>query len=613
MGFGDFLKKLVGGERKGPWSELSGDDLDRVWSSHATLSARACMQLRDEYVARERVFPFAEGGGLTTPLLPGLGDLLARESLLVYLKRLDPHARPADTVIPYAAGALVECGDGEYAHFSLPVWVPGVAHEPPRVPGGGRIVETVAHDDPRGELEIGRLAVTRLEAGAGVWEVVDDHEELRILIGPSIPIPLLGGEEMATDVIGGLRSPATEEDVEQLEALEWDLEDLVAIDRVIYLPDVADTCGVGALVQAEGLRLRTAAIGSVLPASAEVHSALAGVLSGDTAALEADLAAWEPEDLPARVAELLAWLLSSENATGFDRAIAAVEATDRPEVPPNLLLFFRGAARQLAGDAAGGAGLFADAVGGDEPNGYALAEIAVATYRAGDRERASELAATAAERAQGEDVIAANHALTVWMGGARERAFDIVQETQVATRGWLGPLVDATVHEGEPAVDGFGLFSPVGFRFGPLLTAAALLRGGDDAAGERLLRRCLALEPNRPAAVGLLCLHLVATDRQGEALALCDEVVGRIPYFHSLRLLRAWLAMQAERYDSVEEDLLHVLSSAPDHIEARVSLIFCRLARGDKKGAAEQASALYHEGADMALADAVRVLVARKR
>ncbi|MGM0577930.1 MAG: tetratricopeptide repeat protein [Myxococcota bacterium] len=611
MGIGDLVRKLFSQDPKpSPWADVGDEDLDRLWRSRQTLSRKGVLQLRDAFVERERPFPFADVGSPYAPAVPDLDAVLEREDLLDVLRRHDPHVRPGGPVRVGPSGALIACGDGEVLRVHLPPWRTDSSSTPLAPHDGDRLAAEVGLDGagepskaPQGDLdegvEVGRLQVRRLQRDPDVLEVIGEEEGLRVLLGVAVPVAHLPGPPAATHVVGAFRLPTTDDDVAALQESGWDAPEVLGVDRVALLQEAAGTSGAATSLFAVDLHLPCHAHGRGVPVGAAAQPTLDAALRGAWDEVEAAMADLDDDAVREIVHHLVVDGGPSELDALLDRAEAVRGTSSR-------LSTWRGLTEELRGDVDAARSHYRKAADADPPSPGAVGQLAYLDAAAGDLDAARRRAEEAAEAADADAAAQANLALAAWLAGDGEGAVAVVQATQLPAGSWLGNLLDDTIHEGDPQRDGFGLLSLAGYHHGPYRAALDHLRAGGFEEGERLLRRCLELEPRHPAALGSLALHLQRVGRGDEAVALCDDALDRMPRYPHLRAIRAGLHMDAGRTEQAAVDWRDALEAAPDQIDWRLNLVlaFLRLDRPD--AASAEVDALAAHGADMALVSDLR-------
>ncbi|MFT7625126.1 MAG: putative Zn-dependent protease, partial [Myxococcota bacterium] len=149
-------------------------------------------------------------------------------------------------------------------------------------------------------------------------------------------------------------------------------------------------------------------------------------------------------------------------------------------------------------------------------------------------------------------------------------------------------------------------FDPTAYFHSPIGPALYCLRAGDFANAEQLLKRCLELVPNHPAANGHLALHLIRSGRGADARAHCDAVLETMPHAYWVRAVRAGLSFEGGAFADAATDLNQCLTSVPDHFEWRLNRLTALLSAGDIEGAKAEAAEIYSQGADLTLNETVQ-------
>ncbi len=654
MGIGDFFKRLLSSEpAPGPWSGIDDDDLDYLWRARRSLSAGGVNTLRDEFVKRDRWFPLSEVATPYSPRVSGLDDLFRNEGLASYLSSLDPHVRAPGPVRPFRSGALVESGPGHFVAFLFPVWSadPGALGPPVLAPEetvdavivigehAGRLATNALRDAMRAtgaplyvigtadvegqplpeELTVGTLEIAHTSESPIVVEATDD-EGTRVLLGATVPLADVIGPTVASDVVGGIlpaaKPEAPAEDAESDEAdegqegeaeaeaetteIEWSGEKALDVDAVVLLGDIAGGPGTLTVDTAFELGVPQMTLGHGAVVGADAQPLVTALRAGDAEAVDTALTGVTADTVFEAAA------VAVVDGAGLPLLLDRVAEVEIADLEAGWLTHYRGYAAQLDGDMAAARTHYEAAAEGETPYGQSVCQLAWLDAVEGNTERSWERAAKGAELVETNALAAANHVLALWLSGQRDAAIAAFQATQTASGTWLGALLDTSVHIGDGGKTGFGFFDPTGYRHAPILDALGYLRAGDFAEGERLLRRCIELAPNHPAANGHLALHLAWSDRETDALAHCDAVLARMSHFAFVRSMRAGLRALAGDHDGAVTDLAQCLESAPDHIEWRLNAIKSLVAAGRVQDALVQADEAQGQGMDMTLTDMVR-------
>ena len=227
-------------------------------------------------------------------------------------------------------------------------------------------------------------------------------------------------------------------------------------------------------------------------------------------------------------------------------------------------------------------------------------QLALLMAEEGNWEGALEHASTGSEARPGDPISSANHAIAAWRNGRRDEAQEVMQETQLASRSWLGAMLDAMI-EAEPGDQGCGLLSVAGTHLGPYASALEALRAGCFDEGERLLRRCLVLAPDHPGAQGQLALHLAANERYDEALALCEASLKALPHHVYMLAIYGWLLLTTSRFDEAVTAYTRAVALSGDHGDWWINLFLGQLAQGDRSAAEATLSTLEGQVRDMDL------------
>lgn len=209
--------------------------------------------------------------------------------------------------------------------------------------------------------------------------------------------------------------------------------------------------------------------------------------------------------------------------------------------------------------------------------------------------------------AEDEDpILQANRAFALWRSGDREAAVDLLQESEIPTRSWLGGLVLTTVHEGDPAAADPGDLSRERYHAAPFETGLEALAAGDFERGEALLREALRAEPLHAPALGVLGTHLLRAGRAEECLAVLGPPLERAPCFALLRYLSGLAQLELGRLEAAAGELRRAIDLVPEDPEWCLTLaeVFLRLGRPD--AARAELRAFEDHGGDHALAAAAR-------
>ncbi len=615
MGIGKFFKRLLGNEPAPTvWAETADDDLDLIWRSSAALTVGERNALRDEMCRRGRWFPFAETADPFGPSIPDLDKHFRRQGIAPYLTSLDPQLRESGPIRPFAAGALVEIAPNRLLLVLMSTWNQAAAHMVPVKDPDERIEAAILVDSGSGYLEAAAQLAALGALKPSVWAVGDvgvdaeplpeeltleslqiqyatdplvleitDDDGTRALIGPAIPVPDLVNPQPATDVIGGLED-VDEEAAAALEELEWDHEKALDVDQVVLLADLAGVTGRTTLVTASTLLLQAGIVGRTL-AGPKGQAAIGAATTGDPAALVEAL----KDGGEAALRELIDCLVERN---GPDAVQPALTAARDAGLTGAYLDHYKG---WLGGDSAA----LQAALDHEEPYALSASQLAFEAAKAGDFDRAEALTAKANELVGTAPLAQANLALCGWAIGRRDDAFAAAQEVRPTT--WLGSLLECVIADetaGQPTY-----FDPTAYFHTPLVAAIGALRAGENDAAEALLRRCLALCPGHPAAVGHLALHLNRADRLDDALAHCDETLERQPH---VLWIRAELHGRAGRHEESLADYARCLEDVPDQLEWRLNRITSFLALGRTDDAGAEAAEIGAQGGDMTLMESVR-------
>ena len=562
MGIADWMGRLFGGgtdsdgtpRRRGGREDAA---LERIWRVQQALGNKMRLETRDELLRRKRPLPFAEMPAFWGPTVAGIDELLNDEGFDTYLERLDPFVRAEPLVMVAGVEALVPCGEGQVVRLRFPAWHPNPGPGPD--PGDATVVETVILDGSLTEPRtIGSLTLTPREDAAQVLDVTDDEEELHVIIGVGIPLAAICEEP--SYLIGSFGGPISTEDITGLEEAGYTGQDGCFIEA-LYVPLAA--AGVDAATTsmiAPGLNIPCWATGRGAPVGPPAQPLVAALLANDrdgAAALVADV--------------------DTAALADAARFFAVEDALDDAE----WLL------EQASDDHAGLGNL----------------KAAVASLRGHAVE-----AATAEGTAEGDEdfVISANHAVAAWADERPEDALEIIQASPLATRSWLGNLIDAVIHQTEVTA-GFRI-SPLRYHLAPVTPAMDLARGGNLEDAERLLRRCLEMEPHHAAAAGTLALLMAGAGRHEECVAHCEAFVARVGTFPYLQAIQADALFALGRTEDAALALRRALETTPDHEAWWTNLAVAMILLGRKDAAMATIEELDDHGGDLQLLQLLRRL-----
>jgi tetratricopeptide (TPR) repeat protein len=622
VGIGSFFRRLVGAEPSGgPLTGATTGELIRLWSARETLGPQTRNRTLDEICRRKLPLPFADIPDVYSPAAMGLDEVLDLQSLIELLRSQDPSSGTEPTIRVGRTSVLVPSGDHELVLVVMPGWREGgaAAPAPPPLEQDERVVAIVSVDcgddvaravaaqaraagvplhrlaDLDGPLQIGALTLSPIDDAPGVVELVDDDDVFRVLIGTAIPLWAVPGPPETTHIIGAFRIPPTERDTDALTAADWTPAHACDIEACVLLSDVAGTSGYKSHALAMALLVPTRTLGVGLPVNAAAQPLLDAVLRGDAAAL-ADLAAATDDE-----ALTEAWHhLVVEGRLDDARRVNELS----PDAPDAV--FRRGILAELTGDLAGARAAYEEANSGETPHARAIAQLAYLDANAGRLDEARAHAARAVELLPDDVLVSANLAILCWMAGDRDAANLQLQTAHSAVGSWLGPLLEAVVHDLDPATADFGPLSAAAFELAPSATAQDHLRAGDHAEAERLLLRCLELQPRHTAALARLVVHLDQVGRGGEAHDLATKTLARLPAFAYLRAIRAVMRLRAGQDEDAISDLTLALDALPDHADWRINRVQALIRQGRAPEAHADLDVLDEGGTDRVLISSLR-------
>lgn len=614
MGLFDVFKTLLGGEpasTPGIWKDLSAEELARVWRAKDVLPAATLLGVRDEHINRCLPLPPVDVPSLFSPSTPGLTDERDAEQTLDVLSEYDPRAwSELEDLRIGRLGALVGLGTEHCVMIVFRGWRgrPATMDDFPALAEGETLAAAIAvtpdadlgplrelgipcHGDADHPLEdpvtVGALTALPHASYPKVLHVRTE-DEITFLFGNAVPLAVL--EEEPDYIVGGLSMPRDEATLEAL-AEGWDPQvAATSVEQVLLLPEVAGVQGmhVGAFARGLGLGPRFLVSGQLITAAAQpvVDAAERG--------------AWDEVET----------LASDPASTDLDEAFRVLIVADRLDDARKLLEsaprqgvrgdYLGGLLSQLAGDMDTARAVYEAATTGEETAPGAHCQLARLLAREGDWTGALTHARAGAESRIGDPVAAANHAIAAWHNGDKEQAQEVMQETQLASRSWLGAMLDAMV-EDTPGDSAPGLLSVAGTHLGPYASALEALRSGHFEEGERLLRRCLVLAPEHPGAQGHLALHLAAEGRHDEAIALCESTLAVLPHHVYVLAIHGWLLLTASRFDEAVTAYTRAIEMSGDHGDWWINLILGQIAQGDMDGANRTITSLEARVRDMDL------------
>jgi hypothetical protein len=614
MAIFDVFKTLLGGEpasSPGIWKDLSSDELGRVWRAKDVLPAATRLGVRDEHISRLLPLPPVDVPSLFTPPAAGLTDERDAEQTLDVLSEYDPRAwADLGDIRVGRLGALVGLGTEQCVMIVFRGWrsTPATMDDFPALEEGEVLAAAIAVT-PDAELEPLRelgipchgdadhpltdpvtVGVVTALPHATYPKVlhVRTEDETTFLFGTAVPLAVL--EEEPDYIIGGLSMPRDEATLEAL-AEGWDPQvAATSVEQVVILPDAAGVQGllVGEFARGLGVGPRVLVNGQLISACAQpvVDAAERG--------------AWDE----------VATLAEDPASTDLDEAFRVLVVSDRLDDARMLLEsapregvrgdYLGGLVSQLAGDPETARTAYEATATGEEACPGAHCQFARLLGQEGDWTGALEHARAGAEARVGDPIAAANHAIAAWRTGNKAEAQEVMQETQLASRSWLGAMLDAMV-EDEPGDGPTGLLSVAGTHLGPYASALEAMRAGCFEEGERLLRRCLDLAPEHPGAQGHLALHLAAEGRQDEALTLCESTLEVLPHHVYMLAIRGWLLLTASRFDEAVDAYGRAIEMSGDHGDWWINRILGQIAQGDGDGANRTITSLEGRVRDMDL------------
>jgi len=401
---------------------------------------------------------------------------------------------------------------------------------------------------------------------------VRTEDEITFLFGASVPLAVI--EEEPDYIIGGLSMPRDQDTLEAI-ADSWDPQvAATSVEQIVILPDVVGVQGlhVGEFARGLGLGPRLRVNGQLISAGAQA------VVDA------AERTAWDE----------VVTLSADHDATDLDEAFRVLVVSDRLDDARALVErapregargdYLGGLLSQLAGDPEAARSAYEAAAAGDEPSSGAHCQFARLLAQDGKWDEALEHARAGAEARVGDPIAAANHAIAAWRNGERAEAQEVMQETQLASRSWLGAMLDAMV-EDEPGEGTGGLLSVAGTHLGPYASALEALRAGCLEEGEALLRRCLVLAPEHPGAQGHLALHLAAEGRHEEALSLCERTLESLPHHVYMLAIHGWLLLTTSRFDEAVDAYGRAIEMSGDHGDWWINRVLGQIAQGDSVAA----------------------------
>ncbi len=634
MGISDWMGRLFGGGKTTDAPDRAADGgpddeaLVRTWRVQQALGNKLRLATRDALLARRRPLPFAEMPAFWGPTAAGLDEALSDAGFRTYLERLDPFAPAEPLVVVAGVEALVPCGEGQVVRFRLPAWHP----EPQPGPDAGsdEVVATVAVDGSLTEPRcVGSLTISPRDDAPAVLDVVDEAAELRVVIGAAIP--LLALAEEPSHLIGGLAGPIRAEDVEALEAAGYTQQDGAFVEALRVPVAAAGVDATMTSLMAPGLNVPCGLVGRGVPVGPAAQPLAAALWRGDRGSAE-KLAAGAEVDILLAVAGFLAvsdrlddaeWVLERAESGHPGRGHVAATIAELRGLP-------------VAGESAGDAEARSPAESlfkGDADDSEEDADDPVAdaddSEEDADSDHDSEDGTDDSEEGDSEDgaddsddgepedgagrqaeedfVLAANRALEAWADDRPEDALQILQESPLVTRSWLGNLIDAVIHQ-EDTGAAFQL-SPLRYHLAPILPAVDYARGGDLAEAERLLRRCLEIEPHHPSAAGTLALLLVGSRRHEECVAHCEAFIAKVGAFPYLDAIRAESLFALDRVEDAALALRRALEETPDHEAWWANLTLAMIALGRKGAARATLQELDGNAADLQLLQVLKRLI----
>ena len=599
MGFFDTLKQVFGGQSTpGPaiFKDLSAEELARLWRAKDALPTATTLGVRDEHLQRLLPLPPVDLPSLFSPPVTGLTDEDDAEQTLDVLAEYDPRALEAfEDLRVGPLGALVRAEDDSFLLVRFKGWRQSASTQEglPQLSEGETLVGVVAAS-PEVDLSEHRaqglpchgdaeapftdpvtIAGTTALPHASYPQVlhVQTAAGLTCLFGSAVPLAVL--EEEPDVIVGGLSIPS---DTESLEAIAegWDSQvAATSIEHLFLLPEAEGVDGLhaGEFCRSLGLWPRIQVKGQLLTVGAQ--AVVDAAEQGDWAQVNALAGEREETTLDEAYRTLFV-------SGRLDDAKALVTSVPREGRRADYLA---AVSDQMSGRIAEARTAYLSLVEGEDAVSGAHCQLAGILADEGDWREALVHARAGADLRPGDPIAAANHAIAAWKAGEQEEAQTVMQETQFASRSWLGAMLDAMLHEAPGDFEDMRLLSVAGTHLGPYASALEALRSGRLAEGERLLRRCLDLAPIHPGASAHLAMHLAAEGRIDDALNLCTETMEALPCHVFLGSIQGWLLMHASRFAEAIAVYEHILNLSSDHVDWWVNLTLARVAHGDVSGA----------------------------
>ena len=619
MGFFDAVKQLLGGKAAPSpklFKDLSADELARLWRAKHALPTATRLGVRDEHLDRLLPLPPVDLPSLYSPPVAGLTNEEDAEQPLEFIGEYDPRVDNDLGGLRLAPlGALLDAGEGRHILICFEGWrtCESEVSKHPTPPEGETIIGVFAtspevdlshyrsqgvpcHGDKNAPYEdpvtIG--GVTALPHASYPHVLHIQHPSgLTYLAGSAVPLAVI--EEEPDYIIGGLSIP---KDTETLEAIAEDWDPQVAamnVEQLLLLPDVKGVDGlhVGEFARSLGLSPRIQVTGQLI--TAQSQPVVNAAEQGDWAEV-------------ARLAERC-------EATAIDEAFRVLFVEGKLEDAKRLLetqggesarnAYLQGLVAHFSGDVAAARIVYETHAQGDDAVSGAQCQLSQLLAAEGAWAQALSYAAAGSEQRIGDPIAAANHAIAALQSGDFELAQEVVQETQVTARSWLGAMLDAML--ATPSQDDdHALISVAGTHLGPYASSLEALRAGRFEEAERLLRRCLELAPVHPGASAHLAMHLAAEGRHEEAMAWCESELNALPHHVLLGSIYGWLLMSASRFEEAQDIYQRILSLSDDHIDWWINLTLSQIALGASAAAERTITQLEDRVRDMDLIATLR-------
>jgi len=618
MGIFDAFKRLLSGAPVSApkrFKHLSDDELMQLWRAKDALPTATILGVRDEHLDRLLPLPPVDLPSLFSPPVAGLTDEQDPEQTLDLVSEYDPRTSTLGGLKVGALGALVAAEEGAQLLVLFRGWRSGRQPEE-TVPSleEGQTLAGVFAVHPETDLSAYRdkgipchgdsdAPFTDPVTISGVTALphatypkvlhLQDASGLIYLFGSAVPLAVV--DEEPDYIVGGLSIPR---DMESLEAIaeSWSPEEAATnVEQIVLLPEVegVEALHAGEFSRSLGLTPRIQVNGQLITAGAQPLVDAAERRAWEEATTLADKL--EPTALDEAFRVLVV-------DGRLDDARKLLEAVPREGARNAYLL---GLLSQLDGDIKNARTAYEEATQGDEPVSGAQCQLACILAEEGQWEETLTLASAGADARIGDPIAAANHAIAAWHTGDHKQAREVMEETQVTARSWLGAMLDAMLADETSQPTGT-LLSVAGTHLGPYASALEALRGGRYQEAERLLERCLVLAPVHPGAMAHLALHLAAEGRAEQALTRCDAWMKLTPHHVFLGSIHAWLLMHASRFEEAVATYERIIEMSGDHGDWWINLVLAKIAVGDTAGAERTIAALEDQVRDMDLIATLR-------